>query len=133
MAMRLKPEASAAMTVQTHHVSAFFQMINDSIQTAFKVRIHRIDTNFRIALEFTVFKFFTESAQFPDTASKTRVRYFFRRQSPHSLRQRAPFHRSLTLRQGALRPSGREADNQVWAPSYHDPKRSCTAVPQLSQ
>ena len=70
----------------------------------------------------TVFKSFPESAQFPDTAFKVRVRYLFRRQGTHSLRQREPSHRNRTLRYGILPPADREADNQVWAPSYHDPK-----------
>lgn len=57
VAVRFKTESAPTMPIQAHYIGDFFQMIHDAVQAAFEIRIHRIDTNFGIALEFAVFEF----------------------------------------------------------------------------
>ena len=57
--MRFEAETSAAVTIQIHHFRNLCQVIDDAVQTAFEVRVHRINANFRITLKFAVFEFFT--------------------------------------------------------------------------
>ncbi len=57
VAVRFKTESAPTMAIQTHDIGDFFQMIHDAVQATFEIRIHRIDADFGIALEFAVLEF----------------------------------------------------------------------------